>query len=109
MEKTDMENIDTYIIILALVIACCSLIAVLFIYLHTRRVRRECYVGVAKTLREKDCLHRELERIRLERDTLEKVLRINLLETIENSGTNNNTDVNGCEKHVLRIDITYVS
>lgn len=41
-----MENIDTYIIILALVIACCSLIAVLFIYLHTRRVRREYYVGL---------------------------------------------------------------
>lgn len=43
-----MENIDTYIIILALVIACCSLIAVLFICLHTPRVRRECYVGVAR-------------------------------------------------------------
>ncbi|MBC5614553.1 hypothetical protein [Bacteroides hominis] len=104
-----MENIDTYIIILALVIACCSLIAVLFICLHTRRVRREYNMNIVKQLREKDYVSAELERMRLERDTLEKVLRINLLETIENSGTNNNIDTNDCEKHVLRIDITYVS
>lgn len=53
----------------------------------------------------------ELERTRLEKEVMEKVLKINLSETVESSVATNKpvtTEVE-CEQHVLRIDITYLT
>ncbi|WP_129661977.1 fimbrillin family protein [Bacteroides fragilis] len=63
-----------------------------------------------KQLHEKDRVSAELERTRLEKEVMEKVLKINLSETVESSVATNKpvtTEVE-CGQHVLRIDITYL-
>lgn len=101
---------DYTLLLIVSAIACCSLIAILLICLHFRRVRRGYNMNIVKQLREQDRLFRELERTRLEKKVMEKVLKINLSETLESSVATNKpvtTEVD-CEQHVLRIDITYL-
>lgn len=100
-----------YVLLIVSVIACCSLTAVLLICLHFRRVRREYHIHIVRQLREKDSVSAELERTRLEKEVMEKVLKINLSETVESSIAQNapSISVSDCEKHVLRIDITYLT
>lgn len=101
---------DYALLLIVSAIACCSLIAILLICLHFRRLRREYNMNIVKQLREQDRLFRELERTRLEKKVMEKVLKINLSETLESSVAANKpvtTEVE-CGQHVLRIDITYL-
>ena len=67
-------------------------------------------MNIVRQLREKDRLFRELERARLEKEVMEKVLKINLSETVESSVAANKPVTNrvDCEQHVLRIDITNI-
>lgn len=102
---------DYALLIIVSAIACCSLIAILLICLHFRQIRREYNMNIVKQLREQDRLSRELERTRLEKKVMEKVLKINLSETLESSVAANKpvtTEVE-CGQHVLRIDITYLT
>lgn len=102
---------DYALLITVSAIACCSLIAILLICLHFRQIRREYNMNIVKQLREQDRLSRELERTRLEKKVMEKVLKINLSETLESSVAANKpvtTEVD-CEQHVLQIDITYLT
>ena len=101
---------DYTLLLIVSAIACCSLIAILLICLHFRRVRRGYNMNIVKQLREQDRLFRELERTRLEKKVMEKVLKINLSETLESSVATNKpvtTEVE-CGQHVLRIDIPYL-
>lgn len=102
---------DYALLIIVSAIACCSLIAILLICLHFRQIRREYNMNIVKQLREQDRLSRELERTRLEKKVMEKVLKINLSETLESSVAANKpvTTKVDCEQHVLRIDITYLT
>lgn len=102
---------DYALLLIVSAIVCCSLIAILLICLHFRRVRRGYNMNIAKQLREKDRLFRELERARLEKEVMEKVLKINLSETVESSVAADKPVTNrvDCEQHVLRIDITYLT
>lgn len=102
---------DYALLITVSAIACCSLIAILLICLHFRRVRRGYNMNIVKQLREQDRLSRELERAHLEKGVMEKVLKISLSETLESSVATNKpvtTEVE-CGQHVLRIDITYLT
>lgn len=85
-------------------------LAYLLICLHFRRVRREYNMNIVKQLREKDRVSAELERACLEKEVMEKVLKINLSETVKSSVAANKpvTTKVDCEQHVLRIDITYL-
>ena len=102
---------DYALLITVSAIACCSLIAILLICLHFRRVRRGYNMNIVKQLREQERLSRELERAHLEKGVMEKVLKISLSETLESSVATNKpvtTEVE-CGQHVLRIDITYLT
>ena len=101
---------DYTLLLIVSAIACCSLIAILLICLHFRRLRREYNMNIVKQLHEKDRVSTELERTRLEKEVMEKVLKINLSETVESSVATNKpvTTRVDCEQHVLRIDITYL-
>lgn len=68
-------------------------------------------MNIVKQLHEKDRVSAELERTRLEKEVMEKVLKINLSETLESSVAANKPATNrvDCEQHVLRIDITYLT
>ncbi|WP_373155455.1 hypothetical protein [Bacteroides cellulosilyticus] len=69
-----------YALLIASVIVCCLLAAVLLMYLHCRRMKRNCNMMIVEYLREHDRLTKELERTRIEKDTIEKLLKTYLSE-----------------------------
>lgn len=99
---------NDYILLIALGIVCCSLAAVTVIFLHCRKVERNSNYNVAKSLREKDTLTRELERMRVEKEMTEKVLKMELSEAVKNAITGEKADecVSDCKRAGFRIDIT---
>lgn len=104
-----MKYIDDYIFFISLSVAFCSLLAVLFIYIYCLQIKRKCNCNIMKSIREQDRVIKELERMRVEKEAIEKTLKTKLTETVEISdgGTETDKHIPGHEKHVLRIDITY--
>jgi len=69
---------DNYIIITALTITFLSLVAVGIIYFHYRRMEQKKDRDIILRIREQDRILRELEKTRIERNTLEKILKSEL-------------------------------
>lgn len=74
---------SNYILLIAWSVAGCSLAAVLLMYLHCRHMKRNCNMMIVEYLREQDRLTKELERTRIEKDTIEKLLKNYLSEATE--------------------------
>ena len=64
---------SNYILLIAWSIAVCSLAAVLLMYWRYRRMVRYYNKYIMKYIREHDLLAKELEHLRIERDTMEKL------------------------------------
>ncbi len=58
---------NNYLLLIASIIAGCSLIALLLMYLHYRRVKQNFNMIIVKHLREQNRLLKELVRIRMEK------------------------------------------
>lgn len=82
---------NDYALPIALVIICLSLVAVLLIYLHYRRLERNCNRYLVKYVREQERLKRELERILIEKEAIENMLKSKLSDTAENTGAGSMT------------------
>lgn len=76
---------DDYILVIASAAIGCSLIAVLLMYLHYRRLKRNCNKYIVKYIREQDRLKRELERTYIEKEVMENLLKSKLAETTGHS------------------------
>lgn len=100
---------DNYVFLIALVLVFCSLVIVTFVFLHCRKIVEKCNYYVAKGIREQDCLAKQLERTRIEKEMMEKVIKAELSEAITSSVTGKKTGdrTTGCKKHLSRIEITY--
>lgn len=70
-------------------IAACSLVAVLLIYWRYRCKVRYYNKYIMKYIREHDLLAKELEYARIERDTMEKLLKTYFLETCKSLDAEN--------------------
>lgn len=70
-----MRYVDGSILLLSLGIALCSLIGVFFIYIYSRRIKQKCNSNMMKSIREQDRVTKELERTRIEKETIEKLLK----------------------------------
>ncbi len=66
-----------YLLIVAFIF--CMVIAIC-LFLYCRKIERKCNHCIAKSLRELDRMFKELERMQVERETIEKIfkMRINL-------------------------------
>ena len=71
---------NDYINFISLGIAFCSLVIVTSVFLHCRKIEKKCNYYMAKSIREQDSLVKELERIRVEKEMMEKVLKAELSE-----------------------------
>ncbi|WP_459190160.1 hypothetical protein ACGE0T_09175 [Parabacteroides sp. APC149_11_2_Y6] len=100
---------DDYILIIALGLVFCSLAIVTFVFLHCRKVERKCNRYIAKGIHEQDCLTRQLERTRIEKEMMEKVMKTKLSEVVKSSiaGGKNDGCTTNCKKQISRIEITY--
>lgn len=65
-----------YIIFIALTIVVCLVAAIIGLYFYCRKIKRRCDCCLAKTIREQDRAMRQLERILLEKETFEKLLKM---------------------------------
>lgn len=65
-----------YIILIALAIVVCLVAAIVGLYFYCRRLERRCNCCLVKTIREQDRAMKQLERILLEKDTFEKLLKL---------------------------------
>lgn len=72
---------SNYILLIAWSVAGCSLAAVLLMYLHCRRMKRNCNMKIVEYLREQDRLTKELERTRIEKEVMEDLLQSRLAKT----------------------------
>lgn len=77
---------NDYMVLIVSTIVCCSLAAVLFIYLHYRRRERNSNRYIVTHLREQDRLRSELERTCIEKEVIEKVLMTYFSKAAESSG-----------------------
>ncbi|MEL5896207.1 hypothetical protein AAE250_22290 [Bacteroides sp. GD17] len=75
MKGKDMGN---YIILTALITTILALMALIILFLHCRKTKREYERNIMKRIHEQDCIARELEIIRIEKETLEKILQTKL-------------------------------
>lgn len=66
---------DNYLLLIATIIAGCSLIALLLMYLHYRSIKQYYNKYISKYIHENDRLTRELERTLIEKDTIEKLFK----------------------------------
>lgn len=73
------------IIILALIVAALSLVATGIMYFRFCAVVQEKNRCLARILHDRDRIERELERVRIEKATIEKVLLSNLSRDAESS------------------------
>ena len=74
---------DKYLLFTLIGLAGCMLIVVVTLFFYCRRIERRCNRSIAKCLREQDYLTRELEHTRVEKSTLEQLLRMKLSEVME--------------------------
>ena len=68
---------DNYIFLIALGLVFCSLAIVALVFLHCRKIIEKCNYYIAKGIREQDCLAKQLERTRIEKEMMEKVIKQN--------------------------------
>lgn len=101
---------NDYILLIALAITFCSLAATLFFFLQWRRAEKNYNINIVKSLHEQDRVTRELERTRIEKQTVERVLKTQLTEMVQNTLAKAREEghIVGYENHILRIDITYL-
>ena len=109
---------NDYIFLIALGFVFCSLAIVTCVFLYCRRIEHKCNYYVAKSIREQDGLTKQLERTRIEKEMIEKVVKTDLSEvvkspefseavkssTTEKKADNSMTDT---KKKASRIEITY--
>lgn len=100
---------NDYIIFISLGIAFCSLVIVTSVFLHFRKTEKKYNYYMAKSIREQDCLVKELERTRVEKEMMEKVIKTELSEAVKSCITEKKTDycMIDCKKEASRIEITY--
>ena len=96
---------DNYIFLIALGLVFCSLAIVALVFLHCRK----CNYYRAKGIREQDCLAKQLERTRIEKEMMEKVIKAELSEAVKSSMTGEKNDgcTTDCKRQISRIEITY--
>ena len=109
---------NDYIFLITLVLVFCSLAIVTCVRLYCRKIEQKCNYYIAKSIREQDGLVKQLERTRIEKEMIEKVVKTDLSEvvkspefseavkssTTEKKADNNMTDT---KKKASRIEITY--
>ena len=100
---------DNYIFLIALGLVFCSLAIVALVFLHCRKIVEKCNYYIAKGIREQDCLAKQLERTRIEKEMMEKVLKAELSEAVRATIENKETGERMTDPmtHTPRIDITY--
>ena len=100
---------NDYINFISLGIAFCSRVIVTSVFLHCRKIEKKCNYYMAKSIREQDSLVKELERIRVEKEMMEKVLKAELSEAVRATIENKETGERMTDPmtHTPRIDITY--
>lgn len=76
---------DNYLLLIATIIAGCSLIVLLLMYLHYRSIKQYYNKYISKYIHENDRLTRELERTLIEKDTIEKLFKTYFSEACKNS------------------------
>ena len=76
-----------HITLIALVIAALALVAVVIIFIRYRRTLREKDRNIVDGIRKRDRIEAELERTRIEKETLEKALREKLDRPASRTGT----------------------
>ena len=74
---------NEWIILMALVVAALSLAAIGLVCCHCRQMEREKNRGLVQAVREQDRIARELEQARIEKETLERVLKTTLAQPSE--------------------------
>lgn len=101
---------NNYILLIALAITFCSLAAAVFLFLHCRRVEKNCNISIVRSIHEQDRVTRDLERTRIEKQAVENVLTARLTEVIESAllKAMEEEPVSDSDRHVLRIEITYI-
>lgn len=82
-ERIERMIMDKYLLFTSIGLAGSVLIIVGMLFFYCRRIEHRCNRSIAKCLREQDYLARELERTRVEKSTLEKLLRMKLSEVVE--------------------------
>ena len=73
---------NDYIIFISLGIAFCSLAIVTSVFLRCRKIEKKYNYYMAKSIREQDGLTRELERIRVEKEMMEKMIKAELSDAV---------------------------
>ena len=103
------DVMDDHIFLIVLGIPFCSLAIVTFVFLHCRKVEQKCKRYIAKGIHEQDCLARQLERTRIEKETMEKVIKTELSEAVKTSIDEKKSDDGAVapKEHASRIEITY--
>ena len=100
---------DDYIFLIVLGIPFCSLAIVTFVFLHCRKVEQKCKRYIAKGIHEQDCLARQLERTRIEKEMMEKASKSELADAVKNSYDGKKSDDGAAapKEDASRIEITY--
>lgn len=77
--------------------------------LHCRKIVEKCNYYMAKGIREQDCLAKQLERTRIEKEMMEKVIKAELAEAVKSfmTGEKNDGCTTDCKRQISRIEITY--
>ena len=72
------------------------------------KIVEKCNYYIAKGIREQDCLAKQLERTRIEKKMMEKVIK-ELSEAVKSSMTGEKNDgcTTDCKRQISRIEITY--
>lgn len=101
---------NNYILLIPLAITFCSLAAAVFLFLHCRRVEKNCNISIVRSIHDQDRVRRELELTRIEKEAIEKVLTARLTEKIESAllKAMEEEPVAASDRHVMRIEITYI-
>lgn len=102
-------SMDNYIFLIALGLVFCSLAIVALVFLHCRKIVEKCNYYMAKGIREQDCLAKQLERTRIEKEMMEKVIKAELAEAVKSfmTGEKNDGCTTDCKRQISRIEITY--
>ena len=100
---------DNSIFLIALGLVFCSLAIVALVFLHCRKIVEKCNYYMAKGIREQDCLAKQLERTRIEKEMMEKVIKAELAEAVKSfmTGEKNDGCTTDCKRQISRIEITY--
>lgn len=80
----------TIIIIIILIIAALATLAAILLYMRNRRMKRDKEQSIVQCIRQQDRIIRELEHTRIEKETLERVIRIGIekITGIDNKQSN---------------------